>query len=324
MAEPLLSARGVTVTFATRAGPRMAVRGVDLDVAAGETVAIVGESGSGKSAFARAVLRQHQPPFTRSRVSVGGSILLGRAAGPVDLAQADARALRAVRAREIAMVFQEAMSALNPVMRIGRQVAEAARAAEPGLSRAAADARAAALLERMGVADAARRARDFPHQLSGGQRQRVMIAIAAARRPRLLIADEPTTALDVTVQARLLALLAELKRESGMAMLFITHDLGVVRRIADRVAVMYAGRLIELAPAATFFARPRHPYAAALLDSAPGRGGAPLAGRAPEPWAAPEGCAFHPRCPAADATCRREPPQAQTPAGWARCWRPVA
>ena len=310
MIEPLVSLRGVSVRFPSAQGAVEAVRGVDLDIAAGEVCGLVGESGSGKSALARALLGLNHPPFSGHRTEIGGRAILSGQHGPVDLLGATQSQREAVRARAVAMIFQDALSALNPVIRVGRQVAEAVRAARPALSRAQAEAEAVALLSRVGIEDAGTRARHYPHHLSGGQRQRVMIAIAVARRPRLLIADEPTTALDVTVQARVLSLLKALQAELGMAMLFITHDLSVVQKIADRVAVMYAGRIVEIGPVAQIFGAPRHPYTIGLLQSRPGhrRRGTGLIGSAPDPRAVSAGCAFAPRCPEVAAVCGTMPP----------------
>lgn len=310
MTEPLLSLRDVTVRFSSSDGAIAAVRSVDLDIAAGEVVGLVGESGSGKSALARGLLGLIHPPFSGHRAEIGGSaVLQGRDRVPIELIGAASELRRKVRSRDIAMIFQDALSALNPVIRVGWQVAEALRAAEPALSRAEASARATDLLDRVGIDDAPTRARHYPHQLSGGQRQRVMIAIAIARRPRLLIADEPTTALDVTVQATVLALLKALQADLDMAMLFITHDLSVVSRIADRVAVMYAGRIVEVAPTAQLFERPRHPYTQGLLQSRPGHRtrGQGLVGTSPDPRKVPSGCAFAPRCPRVAEVCQSLP-----------------
>ena len=271
MADPILTARDVRVRFDTPRGVVDAVRGVDLEIAPGETLALVGESGSGKSAFAKALLRLHQPPFTPPRTTIEGRLIYTRRQGPVDLVRADDATIRSVRAREIGMVFQDALSALNPVVRIGDQVVEALHSAEPALPRAAARAAAVEIFHRIALPDPVERARSYPHQLSGGQRQRVMMAIAAVRKPRLLIADEPTTAVDVTVQARLVALLKDLQGASGMAMLFISHDLGLVAQIADRVAVMRAGRVVETAAVDALYARPQHPYTRTLLSSLPGQ-----------------------------------------------------
>ena len=310
MTEPLLSLRDVTVRFLSPHGAIEAVRSVDLDIAPGEVVGLVGESGSGKSALARGLLGLNHPPFSGHRAEIGGSAVLRGQGAPVELIGAAQDLRRKVRAKDIAMIFQDALSALNPVIRVGRQVAEALRAAEPDLDRTGAEARAVDLLARVGIEDAATRARHYPHQLSGGQRQRVMIAIAMARRPRLLIADEPTTALDVTVQATVLRLLKALQADLGMAMLFITHDLSVVSKIADRVAVMYAGRIVEVGPTAELFDLPRHPYTQGLLQSRPGyrKPGQGLVGTSPDPRKVPAGCAFAPRCPRVAEVCQTLPP----------------
>ena len=280
MAEPVLAARGVHVRFDTAAGPIHAVRGVDLDIHAAETVALVGESGSGKSAFAKSFLRLHQPPFTTPRTHIEGKIVLSRPDGPVDLVALSDAEMRAVRARDIGIVFQDALSALNPTQRAGEQIAEALREARPDIRRKEAKAMAVDILDRVGIPDAGTRSRAYPHQLSGGQRQRVMIAIAAIRAPQLLVADEPTTALDVTAQARLLRLLKDFQIESRMAMLFITHDLNIVAEIADRVAVMHQGQIVEIAPTREIFGAPQHDYTKLLLASLPGR--RPRLARAPQ------------------------------------------
>ncbi len=257
---PLLSVRGLTVDFATASGAARVVDGIDFDVARGEKLALVGESGSGKTVTALAVLRLD------SDARYGGSVSFdGR-----DLLACSERELRGVRGREIAMIFQEPMSALNPLYPVGDQICETIEHHE-GVSRAQAVQRAIELLERTRVPEAKRRFASYPHQLSGGQRQRVMIAMALACNPRLLIADEPTTALDVTIQRQIVALLDELQRELGMALLLITHDLPLVRSFADRVAVMKDGRLVEQAPAATLFSAPRHAYTRMLIDSRPRR-----------------------------------------------------
>ncbi len=310
MPEALLSLRDVTVRFASLQGAVSAVRGVDLDIAPGEVLGLVGESGSGKSALARGLLGLNHPPFSGHRAEIGGSAVLRGQGGPVELIGASAARQNRVRARDVAMIFQDALSALNPVIRVGRQIAEALRAAAPELGQEDAMTRATDLLTRVGIEDAPARARAYPHQLSGGQRQRVMIAIAIARRPRLLIADEPTTALDVTVQATVLKLLKALQTDLGMAMLFITHDLSVVSKIADRVAVMYAGRIVEIGPTARVFDAPRHPYTQGLLQSRPGyrRRGQGLVGTSPDPRQVPDGCAFAPRCPKQAEICRALPP----------------
>ena len=238
---PLLSVRGLAATFETRAGPVAAVRDLSFDVAAGETLAIVGESGSGKSVSALSILRLIEREGGRAS---GAARFMRRSGAVVDLMQADDRALRTLRGNEISMIFQEPMTSLNPVMTIGRQIAEVL-VLHRGLTPAAAMAEAEALLGRVRIPDPARRIGQHAHELSGGMRQRVMIAMALACRPRLLIADEPTTALDVTVQAEILALIRRLQDENGMAMIFITHDMGVVAEIADRVVVMRHGKMVE-------------------------------------------------------------------------------
>jgi peptide/nickel transport system ATP-binding protein len=247
----ILATRGLTVQFASRRGLVTAVDSLDLDLDAGGTLALVGESGCGKSATALALLGLHAaPPDAR----VSGSVILDG----TELVGLDAKAWRSVRGRRIAMVFQEPMTALNPVFSIGDQIVEALLAHEP-LGRAEARRRAKALLDEVAIPDAARRLDDYPHQLSGGQRQRALIAIAIAARPAVLIADEPTTALDVTIQAQILELLKRLKDERGMALILITHDLGVVADMADRVAVLYAGRKVEEADSRQLFRAPAHP-----------------------------------------------------------------
>ncbi len=319
MSDTLLEVRDLRTEFRTEAGLVAAVDGVSLDVAAGETLAVVGESGSGKSVTALSILRLVAPP---GRIVRGAVRFRGR-----DLLGLPEREMRRVRGREISMIFQEPMTSLNPVHTCGDQVAEVLELHE-GLGRAAARARAVALLEQVGIPDPAARARDYPHQLSGGQRQRVMIAMALACRPALLIADEPTTALDVTIQAQILELLDRLRRELGMAVLLITHDLGVVAESADRMAVLYAGQVVEAGDVAAVFTSPRHPYTAGLLASRPVAGVArerlsAIPGGVPDPLAFPAGCRFHPRCPLAQDRCRREPPALVAEGGGraARCWR---
>ena len=288
--------------------PRTIVDHLSISIAPGESLALVGESGSGKSLTALALMGLLPEPS----VTVGGGSIRFRES---DLLAMAPRERRRITGREISMVFQEPMTSLNPVMRAGDQIVEMIRAHER-VGRRAATARAAELLASVRMPDPVARLRAWPHQLSGGQRQRVMIAIALACRPRLLIADEPTTALDVTVQAQILALLGELKREMDMAMLFITHDLGVVANIADRVAVMYCGRIVESGAVRDIFRRPSHPYTRGLLDCIPGaaRAGEDLVaipGQLPAPGEALAPCRFAPRCPRADARCRSvSPPEA--------------
>jgi len=304
-AAPPLAVERLTVRVPGPAGPAAAVSDLSFAVGRGEALGLVGESGAGKSLTALALLGLLPPGVTASgRVLVGGE----------DLLALPERRRRRFRGGRLAMVFQEPAAALNPVFPIGFQVAEAARAHRP-LSRAAARREALALLERVALPDARRRFGDVPHRLSGGQRQRVVLAMALAGRPEVLIADEPTTALDVTVQAQILDLLGELRAELGLAVVLITHDLAVVAESCDRVAVMYAGRLVEEAPAGRLFAAPAHPYTRALLAAVPRlgrpapRGGLPtIPGAVPEPGAAPAGCPFHPRCPEAMPVCRRALP----------------
>ncbi|MCW3836225.1 ABC transporter ATP-binding protein [Sphingomonas canadensis] len=300
----LLDVRGLRVEFASRSGPLAAVEGLDLAVAPGETLALVGESGSGKSVASMAVMGLL--PAT-ARVS-GQALFEGE-----DLIAMPPAELRRRRGSGIAMVFQEPMTSLNPVLTIGRQLIEALPRVERA-SRAAARGRAAELLASVGITAPESRLDEFPHQLSGGMRQRVMIAIALAGRPRLIIADEPTTALDVTVQAQIVALLQSLQRDTGIAILLISHDLALVRQMAGRVAVMYAGRKVEEAAAAALFDRPGHPYSAGLIAAIPRLGGGREARLAEIPGAAPSlaergpGCNFAPRCPMAAEVCATPPP----------------
>ncbi len=304
----LLDVRGLTVDFGAGAGQFAAVNGVDLTLAAGETLALVGESGSGKSVTSLAIMGL----LDRRRAQVGGEIRFRDRTGQVrDLAALDGRAMVALRGGEIAMIFQEPMTSLNPVQTAGAQIAEAVRLHQ-GLDGAAAWARAVEMLDAVEIPDARRRAGAWPHELSGGMRQRVLIAMALACRPALLIADEPTTALDVTVQLAILRLLERLRRDLGMGVLFITHNLGVVAEVADRVAVMYGGRIVETAPVAGLFERPRHPYTRGLLDSLPRRGARgrlkAIPGAVVDPRRPPPGCAFEPRCALAAPPCRAAPP----------------
>ena len=290
----LVALRGLRVAF----DGVPALHGIDLDVMPGAAVGLVGESGCGKSVTWLAALG-----LLPGRASVTGSVTL---AG-TELLGAAPRVLDRVRGGRIAMIFQDPASSLNPVHRIGTQVAEAV-ALHQGVARGAARAEAKRLLDQVGMPDAARRMDAYPHELSGGQNQRVMIAMALAGRPELLVADEPTTALDVTIQAQILELLAELRRTTGMALVLISHDLGVVAETCERVAVMYAGRIVEEAPVETLFADPRHPYTQGLLGALPPIEGprrplASIPGGVPEPWAMPPGCAFAPRCPKHLAVC---------------------
>jgi len=314
---PVLELRDLSVTLATDRGPLRPVDGISLSVAPGRTLALVGESGCGKSVTALAAMG-----LLPRGARLGGSI---RFAGR-ELTTLDAEDWRRKRGRDIAMIFQEPMTSLNPAFTAGEQVAEALRHHQ-GLSAGEAMRRAVDMLARVRIPDAARRARQYPHQLSGGMRQRVMIAMALACRPKLLIADEPTTALDVTVQAQILALVDELKAETGTAVLLITHDLGVVADHADEVAVMYAGRIAERAPAADIFARAQHPYTVGLLGAAPSLEGgaerlASIGGTVPDLRDPPPGCRFAPRCPFVVARCAEQPALAPVgPGHVAACWR---
>ena len=309
---------GLTLDFRQEGRALRVLDGVSFRVDPGRTLAIVGESGCGKSVTALAVMG-----LLPSTARIGGAIrLAGR-----DLATLSAEDRRRLRGGEMAMIFQEPMTSLNPAFTAGEQVAEALRVHQ-SLDKAAAFAEAVRMLDRVRIPDAARRARQYPHQLSGGMRQRVMIAMALACKPKLLIADEPTTALDVTVQAQILSLLDEMKRETGTAVILVTHDLGVVADHADEVAVMYAGRIAEQAPAATLFASPEHPYTAGLLGAAPGEGTpgerlASIEGTVPDLRNPPPGCRFAPRCPFSIARCTAEvPPLADVAAGHrSACWR---
>ena len=256
LGAPLLDVKGLSVAF----GGREAVRGISFGINAGETLGLVGESGSGKSAASLAVLRLLPPT-----AGVSGSVLFDGE----ELLVLPEEAMRRRRGREIAMIFQEPMTALNPVMPVGAQIAEAVRAHHPAMSRAEVRAKVLSAMEDVGLPEVERRAKDYPHQFSGGQRQRILIAMAIVNRPRLLIADEPTTALDVTVQAQILKLLNDLRREHGLAMLFISHDLAVVAQVADRVAVMRRGEIVETGGVRDIFRAPQHEYTRKLLASAP-------------------------------------------------------
>jgi oligopeptide/dipeptide ABC transporter ATP-binding protein len=301
---PLLELRDVVTVYRSAGRSVRAVDGVSFEVAEGEVFGLVGESGCGKSATCRSILRL----FAGATASVeqGSIIFAGR-----DLARLSEREMRAVRGREISIIFQDPMSSLNPTMRIGEQIEEGLRR-HRALARRAARHAAVELLGSVGVPSAAARLDSWPHEFSGGMRQRVLIAIALACRPKLLIADEPTTALDVTIQDQILKLILRLKEQLRMSVILVTHDLGIVAQTCDRVAVMYAGRIAELAETRTLFARPRHPYTTALLASLPGRHrrGQPLhviPGAPPDLMAPPPGCRFHPRCSFAIDRCRHDP-----------------
>jgi peptide/nickel transport system ATP-binding protein len=309
----ILSVEDLTVRFATDGGTVRAVEGVSFDLAAGEILAIVGESGSGKSVTAQTMLGLTRAPNT----TITGSVRFD----DKDLVQLSDRELRAVRGERIAMIFQDPMTSLNPVYRVGAQIAEMVRAHRDVTKREAMD-RAVELLKQVGIPNPERRVRDYPHEFSGGMRQRVMIAMALSLDPDVLIADEPTTALDVTVQAQILRLLERLNAERGLAVVLITHDLGVVAEVADRVAVMYAGQIVEDATLEALFYDPKHPYTWGLLGSLarldqpqPGRL-AQILGQPPSLTNPPPGCRFAPRCPHVFSKCDSPPPLVDGD----RCW----
>jgi len=302
MSEPILQIRDLTVTFATPLGPLVAVRGVDLDVGAGELVAVVGESGSGKSVSFLAAMG-----LLPSTATVQGSVILDG----VQLVGASAKQMRAVRGRLLSMIFQDPLSALNPVHRIGAQISEMLRAHQK-MSERAARARAVELLEVVGIPQPGDRAMQYPHEFSGGMRQRVVIAMAIANSPKVLIADEPTTALDVTVQAQILEVIQKVQKQFGTAVVLITHDLGVVARVCDRVNVMYAGRFVERAAVTDLFDAPTHPYTRGLLASLPQAGKerlVPIVGFPPNMLRPPSGCAFRARCADAVSDCEHAVPE---------------
>jgi oligopeptide/dipeptide ABC transporter ATP-binding protein len=318
---PLLRVTDLSVRFSTSAGVVEAVDRVTFEVQRGRTLAIVGESGSGKTVLTRAALGV----LTDANTAVDGQVVFDG----TDLLALAPRERAAVWGKRFGLISQNPMVALNPVVRVGRQMTESLRA-NLGLRSAAAEQRALELLDSVGVPDPRRRFREYPHQLSGGLRQRVTIAMAISCGPDLLVADEPTTALDVTVQAQILDLLQEIQREHGMALIFISHDLGVVAGLADDIAVMYAGRFAEQAPAVELFAAPRMPYTAGLLAATPRIGSTDellysIEGRPPNMLSPPGGCRFHPRCAEATDKCRSEAPVLE-PAGPSHrfaCWHPL-
>jgi len=329
----ILAVDALSVAFHGEGGTVQAVEGVSFALGLGETLAIVGESSSGKSVTALALMRLLAPP---PGCRVRGHAMLTRGDGEVvDLLALPEARMEAVRGRDIGMIFQEPMTSLNPVHRIGAQIAEALLAHER-LSARAAGARVTVLLDQVGIPEPAERARAYPHQLSGGMRQRAMIAMALACRPRVLIADEPTTALDVTIQAQILELIRRLQSETGMSVIFITHNLGVVAEIADRVLVMYAGQVVEEAPVTTLLRRPLMPYSAGLIASVPrledvrSRGARlpAIPGNVPAPRQRPEGCTFHPRCRFVREVCEAARPPLEMAASdhAVRCvrWRDIA
>ncbi len=314
----LLSVRGLRTEFHTDQGVARAVDGVSFDLPKGGTLALVGESGCGKSVTALSILRLIPDP--PGRIAAGELLFDGK-----NLLALDKHEMRHIRGNDISMIFQEPMTSMNPVFRIGEQIAAVIRL-HRGLSRAEARREAVALMDRVGIPAAASRVDDYPHQMSGGMLQRVMIAMALACGPRLLIADEPTTALDVTIQAQILDLLNRLRAETDMSVLLITHDLGVVAETADQVVVMYAGKVVETASVHALFAEPKHPYTQALFASLPamsrGKRLVNIPGAVPAATNFPAGCRFHPRCPHAMPVCsRREPPLLDTGAAHqAACW----
>jgi oligopeptide/dipeptide ABC transporter ATP-binding protein len=316
---PLLEVTDLRVGFSTEKGETLAVDGLSFSVGPGETLGIVGESGCGKSVSALSILGLVDDP--PGRILPGSSV---RLRGEELLTASPAR-LRDVRGGEIAMVFQEPMTSLNPVLRVGDQIAEAVRR-HTDLRGGVVNERVVSLLDRVGIPDPADRSRAWPHQLSGGMRQRAMIAMALAGDPGLLIADEPTTALDVTIRTRILTLLDDVRRERDMALVLITHDLGVAAQVADRVAVMYAGRIVEEGRSEDLFARPAHPYTAGLLRSRPdpdrpGERLEAIPGSVPSPHDWPSGCRFHPRCTVVLDRCLRDSPSLmRAPATRAACW----
>ncbi len=320
MTEPVLSIQNLTVEIPTRHGVLRPVDGVSYDIAPGEILGVVGESGAGKSMAGNAVIGLLNSPAHIA----GGEIYLN--GHQIDHLKGEA--MRRLRGKEIGMVFQDPLTSLNPLLRIGDQLVETMRA-HLDISQAEAERRAIAALEEVGIPGAAERVGSYPHEFSGGMRQRVVIALALCAEPSLIIADEPTTALDVSVQAQIIALLKRLCRERGTAVMLITHDMGVIAEAADRVAVMYAGRLAELGPVREVLTRPRHPYTDGLMGSTPlaSRGKDRLhqiPGAMPRLDALPGGCAFHPRCPFAQDKCQREAPLPQNGASIATCWFPLS
>ena len=312
--------RGLHTTFRGETGEVRAVDGVDLSVARGRTLGIVGESGCGKSVTALSIMGLvPQPP---GRIAAGEILLDGE-----DLLKAKPERMRDLRGDQLAMIFQEPMTSLNPAFPVGDQITEALLR-HRGIGKEEAKNAAVEMLRRVRIPSPERRAKDYPHQLSGGMRQRVMIAMALACNPKLLIADEPTTALDVTIQAQILELMRALREELGTAIILITHDLGVIAELADDVAVMYAGKVIECCSAEKLFAEPQHPYTIGLLGSIPRlhmerERLAAIQGFVPDAAALPEGCRFHPRCPFAVDRCRKEIPQLEeiTASHFVACWR---
>src|SRR5512144_3185950 len=316
-ATPLLAVEGLRVEFPTRRGTLVAVHDVSFTIAPGEVLGVVGESGAGKSLTGAAIIGLIDPP---GRIAGGNVRLAGRRIDNLPY-----EAMRLVRGREIGAVFQDPLTSLNPLYTVGRQLVETIRTHLP-MSEADAQRRAVSLLEEVGIPAAARRIDHYPHQFSGGMRQRVVIALALAAKPRLIVADEPTTELDVSIQAQIIALLKRLCREHGTAVMLVTHDMGVIAETADRVAVMYAGRIVEIGPVADVIHRPAHPYTVGLMGSIPKLVHdrdrlASIDGAMPRLGAIPQGCAFHPRCPRAFDRCRYERPELiAVGATHAACW----
>ena len=318
MAEPVLSIRDLSVEIPTRHGIVKPVDGVSYDIRAGEILGVVGESGAGKSMAGNAVIGLLSPP---AHIASGEIWLNGKR-----IDQLRGEAMRRVRGKEIGMVFQDPLTSLNPLLRIGDQLVETMRT-HLKISEKEAEKRAVAALEEVGIPGAASRVNSYPHEFSGGMRPRVVIALALCAEPSLVIADEPTTALDVSVQAQIIALLKRLCRERGTAVMLITHDMGVIAEATDRVAVMYAGRLAELGAVEQVLTRPQHPYTHGLMASTPlaSEGKARLhqiPGAMPRLDAVPDGCAFNPRCPRATEVCRTPPPP-RVKDGMAACWHPL-
>jgi len=317
--QSLLEIRNLKTYFHSGPETLKAIDGIDVSIDAGETLALVGESGCGKSMTALSVLRLVPEP---GRIVEGEIRFSGE-----DLLLLPEDEIRRIRGNQIAMIFQEPMTSLNPVFRVGDQIVEVLRL-HRGMGRRKAGEAAADLLDQVGIPEPAQRLRDYPHQLSGGLRQRVMIAMALACDPQLLIADEPTTALDVTIQAQIMDLLGDLKTRTGMATLLISHDLGVVAESADRVAIMYAGLIVESGSTRSIFSNPQHPYTRGLLACIPRLGDTrerlnPIPGQVPDVRSLPAGCSFRDRCPEAFEPCARNIPPLEEiePGHWARCWR---
>ncbi len=314
---PLLAVERLRVEFPTRRGTLVAVHDLSFDIAPGEVLGVVGESGAGKSITGAAIIGLIDPP---GRIAAGEIRLAGRRIDNLPYAE-----MRRVRGREIGAIFQDPLTSLNPLYTVGRQLTETIRT-HLDMSEAAAQDRAIGLLEEVGIPAAARRIDHYPHQFSGGMRQRVVIALALAAKPRLIVADEPTTALDVSIQSQIIELLKRLCREHGTAVMLVTHDMGVIAETADRVAVMYAGRIVEIGPVADVIHRPQHPYTVGLMGSIPSivderEHLTQIDGSMPRLTALPSGCAFHPRCPRAFARCREARPELLA-AGSTRaaCW----